>query len=84
MALVAFQGQDVIAALLNHLLRHLTLAVQSIGGNHFAPKVSISNNLGSAAISLDLAPTASCPNTSRCSSAQALTRCNGERCSAWS
>ena len=84
MALVAFQGQGVIAALLNHLLRHLTLAVQNIGGNHFAPKVSISNRLGNAAISLDLVPTASCPSAGRFFSAQALTGCNGERCSAWS
>ena len=38
MTLVALQGQGVIAALLNHLLRHLTMSVHGIGGNHFAPQ----------------------------------------------
>src|SRR3954447_709150 len=33
---------------------------------------------GTAVISLDLPPTASWPRTSRCSTAQALTRCRGE------
>ena len=32
------QGQGVIAALLNHLLRYLTLAVPGISGNYLAPQ----------------------------------------------
>ena len=45
-ALVAFQSQVVIAALLNHLLRHLTLAVQGVSGNHFAPQSQHFQQLG--------------------------------------
>ena len=45
-------------------------------------KVSISSSVGSTAIALDFASTASCPKTSRCSSARALTGCSGEHCSA--
>ena len=37
-ALVALQGHGVVAALLNHLLRHLTLAVEGVSGNHLAPQ----------------------------------------------
>ena len=82
-ALIAFQSRDVIAAVLNHLLRHLTLAVEGVSGNHFAPQSQHSSSLGSAVIPLDLASTANCPNTSRCFSVRALTGCSEERCSAW-
>ena len=41
-------------------------------------KLSISNSLGAAAISLDLSSTATCPNAKRRSSAQALTKRSGD------
>ena len=47
----------------NHLLRRLTLAAPGVSSSHLPRKVSISNSLGNAAISLDLASTATCPKT---------------------
>src|SRR5829696_8754354 len=41
-------------------------------------RLSILSNCGTAVISLDLSPTATCPSTRRCSVAQAETRCSGE------
>src|SRR3954453_20102278 len=41
-------------------------------------RLSILSNCGTAVISLDLSPTATCPSTRRCSAAQAETRCSGE------
>src|SRR5215204_5712623 len=41
-------------------------------------RLSILSNCGTAVISLDLSPTATCPSPRRCSAAQAETRCSGE------
>src|SRR3954471_12458043 len=41
-------------------------------------RLSILSNCGTAVISLDLSPTATCPSTWRCSAAQAETRCSRE------
>ena len=45
-ALIALQGQGVIAALLNHLRRHLTLAAPGVSGNHLAPQSQHFQQLG--------------------------------------
>ena len=44
--LIAFQSQGIVAALLNHLLRHLTLAMHSVSGNYFAAQSQHFQQLG--------------------------------------
>ena len=84
--LVALQRQSVVATPIDDLLGDLALAVERVDGHDRAPGLrrgrlfseSISNSLGTAVISLDLASVAICASTRRCSHPQALTMCSAD------
>ena len=72
-ALTAFQGQDIITALIHDLLGDAALAVERVGGHDGS--FQRQHSFGTAVISLDLASVAICASTRRCLQPQALTMC---------
>ena len=77
-ALVALQGERLVAPSIDDHPSNLALAVERVGRNNGALEGQHSNSLGTAAIFLDLASVAICASAIRWLRPQALTMCSAD------
>lgn len=77
-ALIALQGERIVAPSSDDLPCNLALALERVGRNNGALEGKHSNSLGTAAILLDLASVAICASAIRWSRPQALTMCSAD------